>query len=157
MTAALMRGDLVSPGLSADDLIHPKPASAAPSLGFAAGLAATASPLSAAFHGAAAAAASPASPTSIDDRYELLQELGAGGMGRVYKARERETGELVALKVLKPEISTDPAVMERFRNELRITRRITHKNVCRIYDLVLRNRPARHRLHRFPPMFLPVP
>jgi hypothetical protein len=55
-------------------------------------------------------------------------------MGIVYKTRDRETGEVVALKVLKPEISADPAVMQRFKNELRLARKITHKNVCRLYE-----------------------
>ncbi len=77
----------------------------------------------------------PARPAaSLGVRYDLLGEVGSGGMGIVYKARERETGEIVALKVLKPEIAADQAAMERFRNELRLARKITHKNVCRIHD-----------------------
>jgi serine/threonine protein kinase len=67
-------------------------------------------------------------------RYDLLDKLGSGGMGIVYKARDRETGEVLALKVLKSTLTEDPALMERFRNELRLARRITHHNVCRIYD-----------------------
>src|SRR3989344_348050 len=63
-----------------------------------------------------------------------MGEVSRGGMGIVYKARDRETGELLALKVLKPETAADQAVMERFKNELRLARKITHKNVCRIYD-----------------------
>jgi hypothetical protein len=55
-------------------------------------------------------------------------------MGIVYRARDRETGELVALKVLKPEIAADAGIVERFKNELRLARKITHKNVCRIYE-----------------------
>lgn len=55
-------------------------------------------------------------------------------MGIVYKAIDRETSERVALKVLKPEALGDEMMMERFKNELRLARRITHKNVCRIYD-----------------------
>ena len=76
----------------------------------------------------------PALPAQISDRYEILGEVGRGGMGIVYKARDRETGEVVALKVLKPEIAADPAVMQRFKNELRLARKITHKNVCRLYE-----------------------
>ncbi len=68
-------------------------------------------------------------------RYEVLAEIGSGGMGIVYKARDRETAEIVALKVLKPEISSDAEMLKRFKNELRLARRITHKNVCRIFDL----------------------
>jgi zinc protease len=55
-------------------------------------------------------------------------------MGVVHKARDRETGELVAIKVLKPEIAVDPQSAERFVNEVRLSRRITHKNVCRVYE-----------------------
>jgi serine/threonine protein kinase len=69
-----------------------------------------------------------------DNRYEILQELGRGAMGIVYKAMDRETGECVALKVLKPEVIGDALLMERFKNELRIARKITHRNVCRIYE-----------------------
>jgi serine/threonine protein kinase len=71
---------------------------------------------------------------SIDARYEILDELGRGGMGVVYKARDRETGELIAVKLLKPEIAADPTSVERFKNELRLARKITHKHVCRIYE-----------------------
>src|SRR5438105_230314 len=67
-------------------------------------------------------------------RYDLLDKLGSGGMGIVYKARDRETGEIIALKVLKSTLTDDSTLMERFRNELRLARRITHHNVCRIYD-----------------------
>lgn len=69
-----------------------------------------------------------------DDRYDILEELGRGGMGIVYKAMDRETSECVALKVLRPEVLEDALVMQRFKNELRIARKITHKNVCRIYE-----------------------
>lgn len=68
-------------------------------------------------------------------RYEILAEIGSGGMGIVYKARDRDTAEIIAIKVLKPEISSDQAMLQRFKNELRLARKITHKNVCRIYDL----------------------
>ena len=67
-------------------------------------------------------------------RYDILSEAGQGAMGSVYKARDRETGEIVALKLLKPEISSDQTMMERFKNELLFARKITHKNVCRMYD-----------------------
>ena len=78
---------------------------------------------------------SPTSWTSdLAARYELLEEAGRGGMGVVYKARDRETGEIVALKILKPEIAADRTQAERFINEVRLSRRITHKNVCRVYE-----------------------
>jgi tRNA A-37 threonylcarbamoyl transferase component Bud32 len=75
-------------------------------------------------------------PGAISTRYEILGELGSGGMGVVYKARDHETGELVALKSLRSEVAADAHTMERFKNELRLARRITHKNVCRIHDFV---------------------
>ena len=75
-----------------------------------------------------------AGPSSIPSRYEVLSQVGTGGMGVVYKARDLETDEIVALKILKPEIATDPAVQENFKRELCLARKITHKNVCRIHD-----------------------
>ena len=76
----------------------------------------------------------PSDTTSLGARYEVLREIGSGGMGRVFQARDRETGEVLALKVLRPEVAAEPSMAERFKNELRLARRITHKNVCRIYD-----------------------
>lgn len=71
---------------------------------------------------------------ALGARYDILSEAGHGSMGNVYKARDRETGETVALKLLKPEIASDQAMMERFKNELLFARKITHKNVCRVHD-----------------------
>ncbi len=68
-------------------------------------------------------------------RYEILSVLGQGGMGAVYKARDRELDRLIALKVIRPELATDPAILLRFKQELILSRNITHKNVVRIYDL----------------------
>jgi tRNA A-37 threonylcarbamoyl transferase component Bud32 len=69
-----------------------------------------------------------------ENRYDIIQELGRGAMGIVYKAMDRETSECIAIKVLKPEVLDDKLMMERFKNELRIARKITHKNVCRIHE-----------------------
>ncbi|MHB8753705.1 MAG: protein kinase domain-containing protein [Candidatus Acidiferrales bacterium] len=71
---------------------------------------------------------------ALSQRYDILGEAGHGNMGNVYKARDRETGETVALKLIKPEIASDQGMMERFKNELLFARKITHKNVCRVYD-----------------------
>jgi len=68
-------------------------------------------------------------------RYEILGILGQGGMGAVYKARDRELDRLIALKVIRPELATDPAILQRFKQELILARNITHKNVVRIFDL----------------------
>jgi len=70
----------------------------------------------------------------LSKRYDILGEAGQGSMGSVYKARDRETGEIVALKLLKPEIASDQAMMDRFKNELLFARKITHKNVCRVHE-----------------------
>jgi serine/threonine protein kinase len=71
---------------------------------------------------------------ALSTRYDILSEAGHGNMGNVYKARDRETGETVALKLIKPEIASDEAMTERFKNELLFARKITHKNVCRVYE-----------------------
>jgi serine/threonine-protein kinase len=68
-------------------------------------------------------------------RYEIIEELGAGGMGRVYRAFDKKIDEEVALKLLKPAIALDNRIVERFRNELKIARKIRHANVCGMFDL----------------------
>ncbi len=73
--------------------------------------------------------------TTFASRYEVVEELGKGGMGRVYKTLDKEINEEVALKLLKPEIASDESTVERFRNELKFARKISHKNVCRMYHL----------------------
>jgi serine/threonine protein kinase len=77
---------------------------------------------------------SAAALAALSQRYDILGEAGHGSMGNVYKARDRETGEIVALKLLKPEIASDQAMMDRFKNELLFARKITHKNVCRVHE-----------------------
>ncbi|HEY7480944.1 MAG TPA: protein kinase [Gemmatimonadales bacterium] len=69
-------------------------------------------------------------------RYDIEEILGSGGMGVVYRAFDREVGEAVAIKALRPELGgMDPTLLERFKQELRLARRITHRNVVRTYDL----------------------
>jgi serine/threonine protein kinase/tetratricopeptide (TPR) repeat protein len=68
-------------------------------------------------------------------RFEVLERLGRGGMGTVYRVLDRTVGEEVALKVLKPEVAAEEETIARFKNELRLARKIIHKNVCRMYDL----------------------
>jgi serine/threonine-protein kinase len=68
-------------------------------------------------------------------RFEVQEEIGTGGMGTVYKVIDRKINEEMALKILKPEIAPKTEVIERFKNELKLARRISHKNVCRLYDL----------------------
>ena len=73
--------------------------------------------------------------STFAERYQIIEELGKGGMGRVYKVQDTEIKERVALKLLKPEIASDEKTIERFRNEIKLARKIGHKNVGRMYDL----------------------
>jgi serine/threonine protein kinase/tetratricopeptide (TPR) repeat protein len=73
--------------------------------------------------------------TLFAGRYEIIEELGAGGMGRVYRTRDTKLKEEVALKLIKPEIAAKRRVIERFQNEIKVARKISHKNICRMYDL----------------------
>ena len=68
-------------------------------------------------------------------RYEVLSLLGEGGMGAVYKARDVELGRIVALKVIRPDLARNRAVLDRFKQELILATQVTHRNVVRIYDL----------------------
>ena len=68
-------------------------------------------------------------------KYRIIEELGKGGMGRVYKALDTEVNEKVALKLIKPEVALDRETIERFRNELKLARKVRHKNVCQMFDL----------------------
>jgi serine/threonine protein kinase/Tfp pilus assembly protein PilF len=73
--------------------------------------------------------------SSFAGRYQIVEELGKGGMGKVYKAHDTEINEKVAIKLIKPEVAMDKKMIERFRNELKFARKIRHKNVCQMYDL----------------------
>jgi serine/threonine-protein kinase len=67
-------------------------------------------------------------------RYEVLEPLGRGGMGVVYRARDVALGMEVAVKALRPELALDPGMAERFKSEIRLARRVRHRNVCTIHD-----------------------
>jgi serine/threonine protein kinase/tetratricopeptide (TPR) repeat protein len=73
--------------------------------------------------------------TIFAGRYEIIEELGTGGMGKVYRAFDKQLELEVALKLLKPEIAADKKTIGRFKNELKLARQITHKNICRMHDL----------------------
>jgi tetratricopeptide (TPR) repeat protein/predicted Ser/Thr protein kinase len=73
--------------------------------------------------------------TVLGRRYEIQQILGEGGMGAVYRARDREVNRTVALKVIRPELTGNSAILDRFKQELVLSHQVTHKNVVRIYDL----------------------
>jgi serine/threonine protein kinase/lipopolysaccharide biosynthesis regulator YciM len=68
-------------------------------------------------------------------RYQIIEELGKGGMGKVYKVFDTKIKEKIALKLIKPEIASDRETIDRFSNELRLARKIGHRNVCRMFDL----------------------
>jgi len=68
-------------------------------------------------------------------RYQVIEELGKGGMGKVYKVVDTKIKEKIALKLIKPEIASDTETIERFSNELKLARKIRHKNVCGMFDL----------------------
>jgi serine/threonine-protein kinase len=67
-------------------------------------------------------------------RYEILGPLGRGGMGMVYKAHDRRLDEVVAIKVLRPDFGADPTMATRFRSEIKLARKVRHRNVCAIHD-----------------------
>ena len=69
------------------------------------------------------------------ERFEIVRLLGEGGMGRVYEARDLDLGVRLALKTIRPEISSDPRTIELFKHEIQLARQVTHPNVCRIFDL----------------------
>jgi serine/threonine protein kinase len=70
----------------------------------------------------------------LGGRYEILRPLGQGGMGRVYKAHDRILDEAVAIKLLRPELTLDDEMARRFRSEIKLARRVSHPNVCRIHE-----------------------
>src|SRR5438105_12750227 len=73
--------------------------------------------------------------TLLSGRYEIIQALGQGGMGAVYKAKDLELERFVAIKVIRAELASDPKSLQRFKQEMILARQITHKNVVRIFDL----------------------
>jgi len=72
--------------------------------------------------------------TMLAQRYEILSVLGEGGMGAVYKARDHELDRIVGLKVIRPELSGNPDILHRFKQEILLASRITDRNIIRIYD-----------------------
>jgi eukaryotic-like serine/threonine-protein kinase len=73
--------------------------------------------------------------TVLGQRYEILGTLGRGGMGAVYKARDREVNRIIALKVIRPDLAGNSSIIDRFKQELVLSHQVTHRNVVRIYDL----------------------
>jgi eukaryotic-like serine/threonine-protein kinase len=71
----------------------------------------------------------------VANRYEILEIIGEGGMGAVYKARDLQLEREVALKVIRPELASDPEILQRFKQELILARLVSDRNVIRIFDL----------------------
>src|SRR5439155_20136213 len=85
--------------------------------------------------GRAAAALRFAPGQPFGDRYTLVEEIGAGGMGHVYKAIDVRLGKTVALKLVRAGFADQEQTIERFRRELSLAQEVTHPNVCRVYYL----------------------
>jgi tetratricopeptide (TPR) repeat protein len=90
-------------------------------------------------HGALLAQNPPASTFAagevVSGRFRVVRFIGRGGMGEVYEARDLELGVRVALKTIRPQVSSNPQMLRRFKQEIQLARRVTHPNVCRIFDL----------------------
>ncbi len=82
-------------------------------------------------------------PALVAERYEIIGLLGSGAMGAVYRAKDLELDEMVALKVLKSELARSSGMLERFRREVKLARKVTHRNVARTFDI------GEHRGERF--------
>lgn len=76
-----------------------------------------------------------ASGQLVADRYRIARFIARGGMGEVYEARDLELGENIALKTLQPLIAADAQMIARFKREIQLSRKISHPNVCRVFDL----------------------
>ncbi len=85
-----------------------------------------------------AEATEPASGESgalVAGRYRLIELIGSGGMGTVYKAHDAELDEVVALKTLRRELVSAPGALERFKREVKLARKVTHRSIARVFDV----------------------
>jgi len=71
----------------------------------------------------------------LGERYHIVRQLGEGGMGEVFLARDRELDRDVALKIIRADLAANPAILERFKREIQLSTNVTHKNILRVYDL----------------------
>ncbi|MDQ1471115.1 MAG: eukaryotic-like serine/threonine-protein kinase [Bryobacterales bacterium] len=73
----------------------------------------------------------------LADRFRLIRFINKGGMGEVYEAEDLELHERVALKTLRPDVHTTEGTLRRFKQEIQLSRKITHPNVCRVFDIAI--------------------
>src|SRR3954469_8222176 len=73
--------------------------------------------------------------TVLGGRFEILQMLGIGGMGAVYKAHDRDIERIIVLKCIRPDLAAHPEIIQRFKQEMLLARQVAHKNVIRIFDV----------------------
>src|SRR5262245_33831725 len=78
----------------------------------------------------------------VGDRYRVVRPIASGGMGEVYEAEDCELGERVALKTIRRERADSPIAVERFKRELALARKVTHPNVCRVFDVGFHRAPG---------------
>jgi len=71
----------------------------------------------------------------LGERYHIIRQLGEGGMGEVFLARDRELDRDIALKIIRADLAANPAILERFKREIQLSTNVTHKNILRVYDL----------------------
>src|SRR5215831_7676079 len=82
-----------------------------------------------------AAHSSLSSGRLLAGRFKIIRFLAKGGMGEVYEAEDLELREHVALKTIRPEVASEKRALPRFRQEIHLARKVTHPNVCRIFDV----------------------
>jgi serine/threonine protein kinase len=80
--------------------------------------------------------------TVLNRRFEIQRFLNSGGMGSVYEAWDGELKEMVALKTILPDLASDPSALQFFKEEVKQARRISHPNICRVYDLFCHEQPS---------------
>jgi serine/threonine protein kinase/tetratricopeptide (TPR) repeat protein len=85
----------------------------------------------------------------LANRYRIIELLGRGGMGEVYKVHDELVNELVALKTLRADFCDDPGVLQRFKKEMQLARKVTHRNVCRVFDVGIDQRHGGEPVHFF--------
>lgn len=82
----------------------------------------------------------------LADRFRVIECIGRGGMGEVYAAEELLLGERVAIKLILSDLAKDPWLVARFRDEIRLSRRVSHRNICRVHDVYEHTFPSGRKI-----------